>query len=95
MTENLNRLALDQTHTEILAADATQWVPAQPVDCIVLDAPCSATGVIRRHPDIRLLRQSSDIGQTIELQEQILQHMWQQLKAGGTLLYITCSVLKS
>lgn len=68
MTENLNRLALDQSHTEILAADATKWTPVQPVDCIVLDAPCSATGVIRRHPDIRLLRQSSDIAQTIELQ---------------------------
>ncbi|MGM7373362.1 16S rRNA (cytosine(967)-C(5))-methyltransferase RsmB, partial [Acinetobacter baumannii] len=64
-------------------------------DCIVLDAPCSATGVIRRHPDIRLLRQSSDIAQTIELQKQILEHMWQQLKVGGTLLYITCSILKS
>ncbi len=95
VTENLNRLALDQSHTEILAADATKWNPVQPVDCIVLDAPCSATGVIRRHPDIRLLRQSSDIAQTIELQKQILEHMWQQLKVGGTLLYITCSILKS
>ena len=95
VTENLNRLALDQSHTEILAADATQWTPAQPVDCIVLDAPCSATGVIRRHPDIRLLRQSTDIAQTIELQKQILDHMWQQLKVGGTLLYITCSILKA
>ncbi|HAV16898.1 16S rRNA (cytosine(967)-C(5))-methyltransferase RsmB [Acinetobacter nosocomialis] len=95
VTENLNRLALDQSHTEILAADATKWTLAQPVDCIVLDAPCSATGVIRRHPDIRLLRQSSDIAQTIELQKQILEHMWQQLKVGGTLLYITCSILKA
>jgi 16S rRNA (cytosine967-C5)-methyltransferase len=94
VTENLNRLALDQSQTEILAADATEWVPAQPVDCIVLDAPCSATGVIRRHPDIRLLRQSTDIAQTAELQKQILEHMWQQLKVGGTLLYITCSILK-
>jgi 16S rRNA (cytosine967-C5)-methyltransferase len=48
--------------------------------------------VIRRHPDIRLLRQSSDIAQTIELQKQILQNLWQQLKVGGTLLYITCSI---
>jgi 16S rRNA (cytosine967-C5)-methyltransferase len=61
----------------------------------VLDAPCSATGVIRRHPDIRLLRQSTDIAQTVELQKQILQQMWQQLKVGGTLLYITCSILKA
>ena len=60
-----------------------------------MDAPCSAIGVLRRHPDIRLLRQSSDIQQTVALQQQILQQMWQQLKVGGTLLYITCSVLKA
>jgi 16S rRNA (cytosine967-C5)-methyltransferase len=60
----------------------------------VLDAPCSAIGVMRRHPDIRLLRQSSDIAQTVALQKEILQHMWQQVKAGGHLLYITCSILK-
>ncbi len=64
-------------------------------DCIVLDAPCSAIGVIRRHPDIRLLRHSTDIPQTVQLQKQILENMWQQLKVGGTLLYITCSILKA
>lgn len=51
--------------------------------------------MIRRHPDIRLLRQSTDIKQTVELQKQILDNMWQQLKVGGTLLYITCSILKA
>lgn len=95
VTENLQRLQLDQSHVEIIAADATTWQANQALDCIVLDAPCSATGVIRRHPDIRLLRQSSDIAQTIELQKQILQNLWQQLKVGGTLLYITCSILKA
>ena len=49
---------------------------------------------MRRHPDIRLLRQSADIQQTADLQKQILNHMWGQLKVGGTLLYITCSILK-
>ncbi|OEY96838.1 16S rRNA (cytosine(967)-C(5))-methyltransferase [Acinetobacter proteolyticus] len=95
VSENLERLALDQDNVEIVTADATTWQAPEPVDCIVLDAPCSATGVIRRHPDIRLLRQSTDIAQTVALQQQILQQMWQQLKVGGTLLYITCSILKA
>lgn len=95
VSENLERLVLDQHNVEIVTADATTWQAPEPVDCIVLDAPCSATGVIRRHPDIRLLRQSTDIAQTVALQQQILQQMWQQLKVGGTLLYITCSILKA
>lgn len=95
VSENLERLALDQDKVEIITADATTWQAQELVDCIVLDAPCSATGVIRRHPDIRLLRQSTDIAQTAALQQQILQQMWQQLKVGGTLLYITCSILKA
>ncbi|WP_411687239.1 16S rRNA (cytosine(967)-C(5))-methyltransferase RsmB [Acinetobacter indicus] len=96
VTENLERLQLTDTQqVEILAADATRWTATEPVDCIVLDAPCSAIGVMRRHPDIRLLRQSADIQQTVELQQQILEQMWTQLKVGGTLLYITCSILKA
>ena len=96
VAENLERLELNQfTEVEILAADATTWETSEPVDCIVLDAPCSAIGVMRRHPDIRLLRQSTDIQQTVELQQQILEQMWKQLKVGGTLLYITCSILKA
>lgn len=96
VTENLERLQLTDTQqVEILAADATRWTATEPVDCIVLDAPCSAIGVMRRHPDIRLLRQSADIQQTVELQQQILEQMWSQLKVGGTLLYITCSILKA
>ena len=96
VSENLERLQLNQeAQVEILAADATTWNASEAVDCIVLDAPCSAIGVLRRHPDIRLLRQSSDIQQTVALQQQILQQMWQQLKVGGTLLYITCSVLNA
>ena len=96
VSENLERLQLNQeAQVEILAADATTWNASEAVDCIVLDAPCSAIGVLRRHPDIRLLRQSGDIQQTVALQQQILQQMWQQLKVGGTLLYITCSVLNA
>ncbi|WP_130803832.1 16S rRNA (cytosine(967)-C(5))-methyltransferase RsmB [Acinetobacter ihumii] len=95
VSENLKRLQLDQSHIEIVTADATTWQANQALDCIILDAPCSAIGVIRRHPDIRLLRQSTDIAQTVELQKQILHNLWQQLKIGGTLLYITCSILKA
>lgn len=96
VSENLERLALnDVTEVEILTADATTWVSSELVDCIVLDAPCSAIGVMRRNPDIRVLRQSTDIQKTVELQKQILNQMWQQLKVGGTLLYITCSILKA
>lgn len=94
VSENISRLQLDASRLEILAADATTWQAPDALDCIVLDAPCSAIGVLRRHPDIRLLRQSTDIAQTVALQQQILKNLWPQLKVGGTLLYITCSILK-
>ena len=61
--------------------------------CNLLDAPCSATGVIRRHPDIKWLRQESDIEQLVALQRQILTALWATLKPNGVLLYATCSVL--
>lgn len=95
LSENLERLVLDGEHVQVVTADAIKWQAPELADCIVLDAPCTAVGVIRRHPDIRLLRQSTDIKQTVELQKQILDNMWQQLKVGGTLLYITCSILKA
>ncbi|WP_407412434.1 16S rRNA (cytosine(967)-C(5))-methyltransferase RsmB [Acinetobacter sp.] len=95
LAENLERLVLDGEHVQVITADAIKWQAPELADCIVLDAPCTAVGVIRRHPDIRLLRQSTDIKQTVELQKQILDNMWQQLKVGGTLLYITCSILKA
>lgn len=94
VSENISRLQLDASRLEILAADATTWQAPDALDCIVLDAPCSAIGVLRRHPDIRLLRQSTDIAQTVALQQQILKNLWPQLKVDGTLLYITCSILK-
>lgn len=62
-------------------------------DRILLDAPCSATGVIRRHPDIKWLRQESDIAKLVELQYQIINALWEKLKPNGILLYVTCSVL--
>ncbi|MDX1537410.1 16S rRNA (cytosine(967)-C(5))-methyltransferase RsmB [Arsukibacterium sp.] len=93
VTENLQRLQLSAT---VLAADAANpdsWWDGQLFDRILLDVPCSATGVIRRHPDIRWLRKKSDIGPLVQLQQQILQQCWALLAPGGKLLYATCSVL--
>lgn len=92
--ENLYRLKLNNSNIELINSDATTWQSKENIDIILLDAPCSATGVIRRHPDIQLLRKMSDITQTVELQEKILNNMWNQLSIGGYLLYITCSILK-
>jgi 16S rRNA (cytosine967-C5)-methyltransferase len=92
--ENLRRLDLQAT---LIIADATKpkdWWDGKPFDRILLDAPCSATGVIRRHPDIKLLRRESDIATLTILQKIILNATWPLLAHGGMLLYATCSVLK-
>lgn len=105
--ENLERLQLpapivnSKLHLDIECVDATSW-QSQPTDkdsdsgfdAILLDAPCTATGVIRRHPDITLLRTEEDVQHTAHLQEQILDNLWPQLKVSGYLLYVTCSILK-
>ena len=93
MSENLQRL---QLHADLVCADAAEvdgWWDGKPFDRILLDAPCSATGVIRRHPDIRWLRKSADIEVLQALQYKILSNLWRTLKPGGTLVYATCSVL--
>ena len=94
VTENLARLKL---HAECVCADAAdtdQWWDHQQFDAILLDAPCSALGVLRRHPDIRLLRRDSDI-QALSIQQfALLGALWPTLKPGGRLVYATCSVLK-
>ncbi|QDF68390.1 16S rRNA (cytosine(967)-C(5))-methyltransferase RsmB [Shewanella sp. SNU WT4] len=91
--ENMQRL---QFTAEIIHGDAANidsWWQGNKFDRILLDAPCSATGVIRRHPDIKWLRKSQDIEELAELQRQILDHCWQWLQPGGQLLYATCSIL--
>ncbi len=91
--ENLQRLNL---RAKLMAADITQlddWYDGQTFDRILCDAPCSATGVIRRHPDIKLLRKEDDIFQLAKLQMQVLERLWQCLSPGGILLYATCSIL--
>lgn len=77
------------------AADLDSWWDGEKFDAILLDAPCSATGVIRRHPDIKLLRRATDIAQTVAIQAELLERLWLTLKPGGRLLYATCSLLKA
>ncbi|MEB2857627.1 16S rRNA (cytosine(967)-C(5))-methyltransferase [Pseudomonas fluorescens] len=91
--ENLERLGLD---AELIAADGRdidKWWDGKPFQRILLDAPCSATGVIRRHPDIKLTRQPDDIVALAQLQGELLDAMWKTLEVGGILLYATCSTL--
>lgn len=90
---NLNRLNLTATLLCADASDTARWWDGKPFDRILLDAPCSATGVIRRHPDIKLLRKNDDIDKLAKLQNDILEALWPLLKVGGRLLYATCSVL--
>lgn len=93
--ENLDRLGL---HAGLLVADAGQpgqWWDGQRFDRILLDAPCTGTGVIRRHPDIKLLRRAADIAALAQRQAELLKAMWPLLSPGGMLLYSTCSVLKT
>lgn len=91
--ENLNRLHLQADVKVAKAEDLASWWDGELFDRILLDAPCSALGVIRRHPDIKLLRQKSDIAQLVEIQRRLLLKLWDSLKPGGLLLYATCSVL--
>lgn len=90
--ENLDRLDLVATLKQADAADIDQWWDQTPFDRILLDVPCSATGVIRRHPDIKLLRRESDIVPLASIQLGLLSAMWQVLAPGGRLVYATCSV---
>jgi 16S rRNA (cytosine967-C5)-methyltransferase len=94
VSDNLQRLGLQATLTVTDAAQPDDWWDGKPFDRILLDAPCSATGVIRRHPDIKLLRRAEDIVAIAAMQKNILNAIWPLLKPDGMLLYSTCSVLK-
>lgn len=91
--ENLERLGLDAQLLACDARDTASWWDGQPFQRILLDAPCSATGVIRRHPDIKLTRQPDDIAALAALQGELLDALWPTLEVGGVLLYATCSSL--
>ncbi len=94
VSENLQRLNLQAKLTVGDAAKPEDWWDGTLFERILLDAPCSALGVIRRHPDIKLLRRAEDIGPLQALQKSILQAVWPLLAPGGILLYATCSILK-
>ncbi|MBC9252977.1 16S rRNA (cytosine(967)-C(5))-methyltransferase [Pseudomonas alcaligenes] len=91
--ENLERLQLDATLIAADGRDTASWWDGKPFQRILLDAPCSATGVIRRHPDIKLTRQAEDIPALAQLQAELLDALWPTLEVGGILLYATCSVM--
>jgi 16S rRNA (cytosine967-C5)-methyltransferase len=92
--QTLRRLGLK---AQVLAADAARpdaWWDGQLFDGILLDAPCTASGIVRRHPDVRWLRRESDIAQLASQQAALLASLWPLVKAGGRLLYCTCSVFR-
>jgi len=93
--DTLTRLGL---RARLLAADATDppaWWDGVPFDAILLDAPCSASGIVRRHPDVRWLRRARDIGALVKAQARLLDALWPLLAPGGRLLYCTCSVFRA
>lgn len=92
--ENLRRLGLSADLRAVDASDTAAWWDGRPFDAILLDAPCSASGIVRRHPDVRWLRRDADIGQLAGIQRQLLDALWPLLAPGGRLLYATCSVFR-
>ena len=92
ITDNLQRLHLQATVQVADAADTASWWDGQPFDGILLDAPCSASGIVRRHPDARWLRRETDIAQLAQTQARLLDALWPLLAPGGVLVYATCSV---
>jgi 16S rRNA (cytosine967-C5)-methyltransferase len=93
--QNLERQGLRAT---VCTADASQpstWWDGQPFDAILLDAPCTASGIVRRHPDVRWLRRETDIAQLAAIQARLLQQLWPLVRSGGRLLYCTCSLFQA
>jgi 16S rRNA (cytosine967-C5)-methyltransferase len=89
LVTNLNRLGMP---VSAVAADALTWRPDEPVDAVLLDAPCTATGAIRRHPDVPHLKQPEDVARLAVVQENLLRAAVEMLRPGGTLVYCTCSL---
>ena len=91
---NLDRLRLHSDKVRVLRGDASKaaWWDGAPFDKILLDAPCSASGIVARHPDIPFLRREADVRALQERQRAILNQAWKMLKSEGTLLYVTCSI---
>lgn len=94
VNETLQRQGLQARTVAADASEPTRWWDGRPFDAILLDAPCSASGIVRRHPDVRWLRRDTDIAALARTQDTILNALWPLLKPGGHLLYCTCSVFK-
>jgi 16S rRNA (cytosine967-C5)-methyltransferase len=92
--QNLARLGLSATLRHADALEPKDWWDGRPFDRILLDAPCSALGVIRRHPDIKVLRTPGDIDRVVDSQARLLRRLWPMLATGGRMVYATCTVLK-
>jgi len=95
IAQNLQRIGRTAT---VIAADAAQtksWWDGRWFDAILLDAPCTASGIVRRHPDVRWLRRETDVAQLAKIQKNLLKQLWPLLRPGGRLLYCTCSVFKA
>jgi 16S rRNA (cytosine967-C5)-methyltransferase len=93
--ETLKRLQLQAT---LKAGDARQpqaWWDGRPFDAILLDAPCTASGIVRRHPDVRWLRRADDVDALAKVQAELLHALWPLLAPGGRLLYATCSIFRT
>lgn len=92
--QNTDRLKLNATLIAADASDIASWWDGQKFDRILIDAPCSGTGVIRRHPDIKSLRRPDDIANLATQQQRLLENLWPLLNTNGLLIYTTCSALK-
>ena len=93
--QNLDRLGLAGERVRLQAADAADldaWWDGKPFDAVLADVPCTASGIVRRHPDIRWLRRENDVRRTATLQARILDALWRTVAPGGRLLYVTCSI---
>ena len=93
--QNLERLQVQAQIVAADAADTSKWWDGQLFDGILLDAPCTASGIGRRHPDVRWLRRETDVAQLANIQAKLLKALWPLVKPGGRLLYCTCSVFKA
>lgn len=93
LKENLKRMRLD-AQVQVECGDGALWTSSQKFDAVLLDAPCSATGTLRRHPDVMHIKSESDVARLCDTQSRLLNHAANLVKEGGTLIYCTCSLQK-
>ena len=94
LTENMARMGFKQS-VEVAIGDGAIWLPPEPVDAVLLDAPCSATGTLRRHPDVMHLKSGHDVSRLGDLQTRLLDNAAKMIKPDGMIIYCTCSLQKS